>query len=187
MINADAVVHKPTLVGTRVRLAPLESRHAAAVFDSLHDPESRRLTGTHATFTLDRIERFCASRADQDDRLDFAIEDIATGEYAGGLAVMDVDADNETAGFRIDVVERFQGRGYGPEAIRMMLRYAFDEVGLHRVSLEVFDFNDRARRAYERCGFVLEGRLRDALQWEGVRHDTLVMSMLRPDFADAVA
>ncbi|MEU3963962.1 GNAT family protein [Streptomyces buecherae] len=66
---------------------------------------------------------------------------------------------------------RARGRGAGPEAIRPLLDYAFD-----RVWLEVFAFNDRARHAYARRGFRLEGRLRHALYWAGERHDTLVMA-----------
>ncbi|TDE01620.1 GNAT family N-acetyltransferase [Jiangella asiatica] len=182
MINASALVTTPTLIGERIRLVPLEPRHAQAVFESLQDPEGNRLTGTHRTFTLEQIERFCATRAEQDDRLDFAIESLDTGEYAGGLAVNGIDADNESGGFRIDLVEKYRGQGIGPEAIELMLRYAFEEVGLHRVSLEVFEFNDRARRSYEKCGFVLEGRMRDALMWDGKRYDTLIMSILRPEW-----
>ena len=51
-------------------------------------------------------------------------------------------------------------------------------VGLHRVELDVYAFNERARRAYERCGFVVEGRLRDALRWDGEWHDALVMAVV---------
>ncbi|WP_026877834.1 GNAT family N-acetyltransferase [Jiangella gansuensis] len=182
MINAAALATTPTLTADRIRLVPLEPRHAAAVFASLQDPESNRLTGTHQTFTLEQIERFCATRADQDDRLDFAIEDVETGEYAGGLSVNETDADNESAGFRIDLVAKYQGRGLGPEAIGLILRYLFEEVRVHRVGLEVYSLNERGQRAYEKCGFVLEGRLRDALVWDGQRYDALLMSILRPEW-----
>jgi RimJ/RimL family protein N-acetyltransferase len=73
------------------------------------------------------------------------------------------------------------GRGYGTEATRLVLDFAFDTVGLHRVGLEVFDFNPRAQRVYEKCGFVREGVLRDALRWDGRRHDALAMSVLATD------
>jgi RimJ/RimL family protein N-acetyltransferase len=73
------------------------------------------------------------------------------------------------------------GRGYGSEATRLVVDYALDQVGLHRLSLEVFDHNPRARRVYEKCGFVLEGRLREALLWDGERHDSLTMAILQSD------
>ncbi|PZF84435.1 GNAT family N-acetyltransferase [Jiangella anatolica] len=182
MIDAAAVATTPTLTGERIRLVPLGPEHAQALFESLRDAESARLTGTHQTFTREAIDAFCASRADQDDRLDWAIEDAGSGSYAGGLAVNEVDADNETAGFRIDLVPAYQGRGIGPEAIELMLAYLFEEVGVHRVGLEVYAFNPRAQRSYEKAGFVVEGRLRDSLLWAGERVDTVVMGLLRPDW-----
>lgn len=181
MIDTAAVTTKPTLTGERIRLVPLGPQHAHDLFTSLDDAEGRRMTGTHATFTFEEIERFCANRDEQDDRLDFAIEEVDTGSYVGGLSLNGIDEDNETGGFRIDLIPGARGRGYGPEAIRLMLDYAFEVIGLHRVKLEVFDFNERAVRAYEKCGFVLEGRERDALLWEGERHDSLIMSVLRTD------
>lgn len=182
MINAGALAATPTLTGPRIRLVPLGPQHAEAVFASLQDAESNRLTGTHQTFTREAIDAFCASRADQDDRLDWAIEDVATGQYAGGIAVNEVDADNETAGFRIDLVASHRGRGLGPEAIELMLAHLFEQVGVYRVDLEVFAFNPRAQRAYEKVGFVVEGRVRGALLWDGERVDTIVMGLLRDDW-----
>lgn len=62
-----------------------------------------------------------------------------------------------------------------------MLDYALTTVGLHRVSLRVFDFNPRARRVYEKCGFQVEGHHRDVLRWDGDWHDELVMAVLASD------
>ncbi len=67
------------------------------------------------------------------------------------------------------------GRGFGTEATRLILGHGFETLGLHRISLEVYAFNPRARRAYEKAGFVAEGVLRDALLWEGERVDSLVI------------
>jgi RimJ/RimL family protein N-acetyltransferase len=182
VINAAAVAATPTLTGERIRLVPLGPQHAAPLFESLEDPESARLTGTHRTFTRAEIDAYCASRAEQDDRLDWAIEDAVTGQYAGGIAVNEVDFDNETGGFRIDLVESYRGRGIGPEAIELMLAYLFEVVGLNRVGLEVYAFNPRAQRSYEKVGFVVEGRLREALFWDGERIDTILMGQLRADW-----
>ena len=63
----------------------------------------------------------------------------------------------------------------------MALRYGFDTVGLHRISLKVFDFNPRARRVYQKCGFRLEGRKRDALLAGGRWHDAIIMAILETD------
>ena len=55
------------------------------------------------------------------------------------------------------------------------------DVGLHRLELQVYAFNPRAQRAYEKCGFRVEGRRRDALLWDGERVDVLDMGILRTD------
>jgi RimJ/RimL family protein N-acetyltransferase len=66
-----------------------------------------------------------------------------------------------------------------------MLAHLFEEVGVHRVDLEVYAFNPRAQRSYEKCGFVVEGRLRESLLWGGERVDTIVMGLLRADWRPA--
>lgn len=72
--------------------------------------------------------------------------------------------------------------GAGTEPRRPAVRdYGLDVVGLHRIALEVYSFNPRARRAYEKAGFRTEGVLRDALSWDGERHDAILMSILASD------
>ncbi|MER0483657.1 GNAT family protein [Streptomyces sp. Edi2] len=179
MIDATALSEKPVLTGDRIRLTPLSMRHAAGFHASAVDPETRRLTGTHHDFTLKEMEAWCAGRAGCTDRLDLAVEDRESGAFLGELALNDIDAPNARGSFRIALVAGATGRGIGSEAIRLLLDYAFDRVGLHRVQLEVYDYNPRARRAYEKCGFEVEGRMREALFWDGAWHDVFVMAALR--------
>jgi len=91
---------------------------------------------------------------------------------------MDVDPGHRSAGFRIALArEGLAGRGLGREAARLMLVWAFDDLGLHRVSLEVYAFDARAIHVYEAFGFRHEGRLRQVLRQDGAWHDALVMGM----------
>lgn len=184
MINDAALLDKPTLTGDRLRLVPLSPAHAEVSWHATQDPEIRRLTGTRREFTLDEVQRWCATRADQSDRLDLAIES-PDGEYLGDLALLDLDRDSESAAFRIALLPEATGGGLGTEATRLLLAYAFSVVGLHRVHLEVFDFNSRAIRAYQKSGFVLEGRLRESHQWDGERYDTLLMAALASEWRTA--
>ncbi|GAA2745445.1 MULTISPECIES: GNAT family N-acetyltransferase [Kitasatospora] len=182
MINSVALTDKPTLIGDRIRLVPLTLRHAEPMWRSTMDPETRRLTGTVREFTLDDVETWCAGRCEQDNRLDLAVEDLASGAFLGELALIELDERAQSASFRIALAPGAPGRGYGTEAARLMLRYAFEEVRLHRVQLEVFEYNPRAVRAYEKAGFQHEGRSRQALVWEGERFDVLHMAALRPEW-----
>jgi RimJ/RimL family protein N-acetyltransferase len=73
-------------------------------------------------------------------------------------------------------------KGYGTDAMRVILRYAFTELNLHRVSLDVFEYNPRAIRSYEKAGFVVEGRLRQFLRRDGRRWDMIYMGILRKEW-----
>lgn len=76
------------------------------------------------------------------------------------------------------------GRGYGTDAMKIILRFAFTEINLRRVTLNVFEYNPRAIRSYEKTGFQHEGRLRGALLRDGRRWDMLYMGILRDDWKE---
>lgn len=77
-----------------------------------------------------------------------------------------------------------QGQGYGSEALQWALEWAFVHAGLHRVALDVAEWNERATKLYEKLGFVLEGRRREAL-WKGGRWwDSLDMGILSREWAE---
>lgn len=86
----------------------------------------------------------------------------------------------------IGIGERaYWGKGYGTDAMRLLLGFGFREWNLHRVSLLVFGYNPRALRSYEKCGFRVEGRVRQQLQRGGARHDAFVMGILRAEWENA--
>jgi len=114
-----------------------------------------------------------AIRALEDDRL---LGDIT-------LSVVDWGSRNTFMGIGIGARE-FWGKGYGTDAIELLLRYAFTELNLRRVSLNVFEFNERAIRSYEKVGFRLEGRERQVMQREGRRWDIIDMGILREEWME---
>lgn len=83
----------------------------------------------------------------------------------------------------IGIGERdYWGRGCGTDAMKLAVQYAFMELGVHRVSLGLFEYNPRALRAYEKVGFRLEGRTRQDMLREGRRTDSLWMGILRTEW-----
>lgn len=182
MAPVISLAEKPTLVGEKVLLRPVEVADVQAALDP--DPESDKLTGSHREFPVELRERWYATRADFDDRLDLAVVDRATGRYAGEVVLDGLDPDNRSCNFRIILFyDRNRGRGLGTEATRLILAHAFEAVGLHRVELAVYAFNPRARRVYEKVGFVYEGTMRDALLWDGQWADADTMSILDREWA----
>lgn len=171
----------PTLVGDRVVLEPLGPAHVDGMVALVADAEVGRLTGSHETFTRAQLEHHCATRSEHDDRLDYAVIERATGAFLGDLAVMDLDVSNRSCGFRIALLSTAVGQGFGTEATRLVVDHVF-RTGVHRIALEVYALNPRARHVYEKVGFVHEGTLRDALWWEGRWVDAHVMSLLCGDW-----
>jgi RimJ/RimL family protein N-acetyltransferase len=170
---------RPTLAGDLILLRPIGPDDVPGMVEMVRDPEVRRLTGTRREFTEEQARAWYATRSDHDDRLDLAIIEREAGTYVGEVVLMDLDADNRSCSFRIALVgPRAFGRGYGTEATRLAVRHAFAAVGVHRVELEVYDFNPRARHVYEKVGFVYEGTKRQALFWDGQWVDVHLMAML---------
>lgn len=175
---------KPTLRGSRVLLRPMVADDAANMWADVHDDEATRLTGTHGALQRSQIDEWCATRADQPDRLDLAVIDLGTGDWVGEVVINDWDPDNRSCGFRIALGPTGRNRGLGTEATHLMVDYVFDQLDdppVNRIALEVYDFNPRAAAVYEKAGFRREGVLRQALLWDGDFHDAIVMSIVRRD------
>ncbi len=177
-----SLADKPVLPGELVTLRPVEA--SDAVILGADDPEAMRLTGSQHTYTPAQLEHWYATRADFDDRLDLAIIDRSSGEFAGEVVLNDLVPENKSCNFRIWLIgAQNRGRGLGTEATRLILAHAFETVGLHRVELSVYKFNPRARRVYDKVGFVYEGTTRDALRWDGEWIDADTMSILDREWA----
>ncbi|MFE0650064.1 GNAT family N-acetyltransferase [Streptomyces sp. NPDC059534] len=174
--------YKPTLTGGLVVLRPVTEADVPALLPLFEDAEVMRLTGCHTVFDEPALRKWYGSRGVRDDRLDLAVVERATGRVVGEAVLNDWDPDNESCSFRIAFVPDGTGRGLGTESTRLIVGYGFESLGLHRISLEVYAFNPRARRAYEKVGFTPEGVLRGALLWEGERVDATVMSLLAPEW-----
>jgi RimJ/RimL family protein N-acetyltransferase len=185
MSNVLTLATKPTLLGDLVLLRPVSVADVDGAVALVTEPETARLTGTHAEVDRDQLERWYATRGEQVDRLDLAVVERATGQYVGEVVLMQLDPDNRSCAFRIALnAAHAVGRGMGTEATRLVLRYAFETIGVHRVGLEVFAFNPRARHVYEKVGFVHEGTKRHALLWDGAWIDADFMAILSDDWSN---
>lgn len=185
MPRTISLADKPTLPGEKVLLRPVKAADVALALEP--DPEGDRLTGSHPRpgwLTVEQRETWYATRADFDDRLDLAVVDRASGRFAGEVVLNELDADNQSCNFRIILFySQNRNRGLGTEATRLILAHAFETVGLHRVDLEVYAYNPRARRVYEKVGFVYEGTKRQSLLWDGEWVDADIMSILADEWA----
>lgn len=159
--------HKPTLTGELVTLRPVSIDDIDAMWEMVNDPEGNDLTDTTATFTYEQVREWCSTRSDQDERLDLAIVENATGECAGEAVLNEYDAERQSANFRIALRgPAWYGRGLGTEATRLIVDHGLATVGLRSITLGVLARNPRAQRAYEKAGFRRTGEtIEDGNSW----------------------
>jgi RimJ/RimL family protein N-acetyltransferase len=113
----------------------------------------------------------------------FNIQAKADARLIGFIALFNINWNHGEAWVAIGIGEReYRGKGYGTDAMRLMLNYAFTELNLNRVTLVVFSYNPRAMRSYEKAGFVLEGRHRHCLHRDGQWWDEVFMGILREEW-----
>ncbi len=114
-----------------------------------------------------------------DTSVPFAV--VVDGGVVGRVVLWGIDSHNRLGHLGISLGAEHRGRGYGTDACRVLLRYAFVDRGLHRVQLEVLASNTGAIRAYEKAGFVVDGVLRESGWVRGRFEDEVIMSVLAPD------
>ncbi|TAK00867.1 MAG: N-acetyltransferase [Chloroflexota bacterium] len=148
------------------------------------DPEVARLARYQdGPMSVEEIDRFFRSRAIGGESMSMAIHVRETDRLIGTCAFSQLDADNGSVLYHITIGEKDAwGHGYGTEATGLMVDHALGTLGLHRIGLSVFEFNERAIRAYLACGLEIEGRAREAIWRDGRWWDELSMSILEPDW-----
>ncbi|MER2039361.1 MAG: GNAT family protein [Solibacillus sp.] len=171
------------LESERIFLRPLCELDATIILESTMDQEIRYMTGTKSIFSLDQIIKHIEHINNDESRYDFAICLKESDEMIGELSILDIDEDNKKAGFRISMAAiSLTGKGYGTEAIKIVLQFVFEQLQLNRLQLEVFSHNTRGIRAYEKIGFVKEGVLRQSLYIDNTYSDEIIMAILKSDY-----
>ncbi len=113
----------------------------------------------------------------------FVIETLADHRPIGTISFNGIDWVNRHSPVGIMIGDKgCWNRGYGTDAMRVLMRLAFDKLNLHRLWLHVYDYNQRAIRSYEKCGFRREGVLREQRYWSGGYHDIVVMGIVESEY-----
>lgn len=174
------------LVGRVVRLRALKDSDLPPLEQWWSDPEWQALQQAAirprpAGLATDMFRR--GSSNDGSGAAGFSIEELATGAFAGHVTIWGAALPERAGTLAIILGPDFVDRGLGSDAVRVMVRYGFLAMGLNRIELRTFAFNSRARRAYERVGFVQEGVRRQAAWVGGGFADEVVMSLLRSEWS----
>jgi len=174
------------LVGERVRLRGVRDDDLPALAKWEMDP-GRLATLSHWVAPSSEAaakERIAKWSANDKDDLGFAIETLEDPPMlVGHLGLWGATPKDRCATLGIALGREYIGRGYGSDAMRVIVDYAFRELGLHRLQLSVAPFNQAGIRAYEKAGFVEEGRHRESVMHDGRWYDDVLMSILDHEWA----
>lgn len=171
--------------GELVTLGPIQRDYLPYYVEWLNDWQVRRFLAANLPhpFTLEDEEGWFNRQRQEQNACHFAILTRAEGRVLGNCGLEQIDWTNRRAILGIFIGDKnYWSKGYGTDATRTLLRFAFEEANLHRVELQVFAFNPRAIRAYEKVGFKLEGVRKQALFREGAWHDEHIMAVLEDEW-----
>ncbi len=114
----------------------------------------------------------------------FAIE-TKEGKFIGTCGANEIAPKNRVATIGIFIGDReFLGKGYGTDALRLLINFLFKEININKVALNVFSFNERAIKSYQKCGFKIDAVGREAIFRFGKYHDEYHMSILKEEYQE---
>lgn len=172
------------VLGEKCYLSPCSPEDAQKWAEWLNDSEVSLPLGdeVYTTITLERMQEDVRSIAVKQENV-FTIVDLKTGAAIGRCLLFGIDAVNRSAMMGIFIGEKAcWGQGYGQEATRLLLDYAFNLLNLHSIMLGAFAFNQRAIHAYQKVGFKEIGRRREARLVAGKKYDAILMDILEDEF-----
>lgn len=176
-----------TLINDRIVLRPYLIADAVAICRWKNDPETTRWMGRRfrKNVTLEEARRSLQAAIDtlEDQVRFFAIAERETLRYLGGIDLTDIDHTDRNAVLSMVIgAPEHRGKGYGSEAVQLILAYAFNTLNLHKISLTVYEKNGAALRCYLKNGFRPEGRIRDHMRVQGEYSDLIPMGILEGEY-----
>ena len=169
------------LIGTKCYLSPLNLEDAEQYTVWLNDMEvTENLQLISSVITVDDERELLKKLAQEHN---YGIIDIANNQLIGNAGFVDINHLHRTAEIGIFIGDKsYWSKGYGQEALSLLLDYAFKKLNLHSILLRVYDFNQRAIACYEKTGFRKIGEIRDGLIRNMEYHNVVLMDILPTDF-----
>jgi RimJ/RimL family protein N-acetyltransferase len=175
-------INSKLFYGDKVKLSIAREEDAEIMVRWGEDSEYLRNVDTEIAFPKTR-EQFASEGKTNTNEVYFRLRTIVDDDLIGFVAVHSIEWNNRTGLMAIGIGDSSnRNKGYGSDALKVILRYAFHELNLDRVGLEVIEYNKGGIRAYEKVGFQQEGRKRSVVYRDGKRYDIIVMGILRPEW-----
>ncbi|MDR0301163.1 MAG: GNAT family N-acetyltransferase [Treponema sp.] len=170
------------LVGKKCYLSPIDLNDAEKFTEWLNDLEVTTNLGPLYSGIIN-VEGEKEILKDLSQKHNYSIIDIETNELIGNCGFLEIDNVNQIAEIGIFIGnKKFWGKGYGTEALVLLIDYGFKALNLHNILLKVFSFNERAMKCYEKVGFKIIGKRREALNRGDKKFDAIFMDILYDEF-----
>lgn len=172
------------LVGDLVELTPVNLENDLPLWEKWnHDSDYQRQLSITPALQLSATSMKEWFEKDLPNSALFSIHERKEDRIIGFVELDGLEWSARSAWVGIAIGEAdFRGKGYGTDAMKLLLKYAFRGLNMHRVNLSVFEFNKRAIRSYEKCGFRYEGTSRELIYKEDKRWDVLNMGILQREW-----
>lgn len=168
-----------------IQLLPLHQHQAPAFHRWISDPEVilYSMSAFQELTTLEQVDEWLTRTLQDPKSLNLGIYLTATNELIGYAGISNISRVNRSGEYFILVGEkRYWGQGVGTAVTRQVVSRGFEDLGLQRIMLTVSEPNKGGVKAYQRAGFRLEGRLRNACYRHNAFHDKLVMAVLQQEW-----
>ncbi|MHA1104519.1 MAG: GNAT family N-acetyltransferase [Promethearchaeota archaeon] len=176
--------------GKRIKFAPLKREYIDIFLKWFNDPEITQYLIMYKPLTRDFEEEWFDALKDKEDAVYFSIFFIGiegSDKIIGNCAIQNINSKNRACSCGITIGEKeYQNKGYGTEAMELLVKYGFNTLNMNRIELSVYDFNIRAFSTYQKVGFLEEGRKRQARYHNGKYQDEIIMAILREDWEKKV-
>lgn len=183
----------PRIYGERIMLREYQKEDFPYIREWVNDPEIADMLSDdifafpHTTRTTEKFLDMMLE-SDKENLKGFIIADIKTEEYIGQIDLVDIKWKNRRALMGIIIGRKENhSKGYGTEAIRLLLDFCFNRLGLNKVELEVREYNKKAIKCYEKCGFEVEGVFKEDIFIGGKFSDTYRMGILKKDWKKLIS
>lgn len=167
------------IYGNGVFLRAIEEDDAELLFSMINNADIEYMLGGFSfPVSMENQKNWIRQLKNTDTVLRCIIVSKDTGNAVGTIILSDIDYKNGNAQVHIKLGDTFQGKGYGSESLKLLIKYARDELRLHLIYANINSYNIPSQKLFEKLGFIKEGVLRDRIYKRGQYNDVFVYSLL---------
>ena len=171
------------LTSQNIHLSPIQKEHSETLFNWINNRELVLYNAPYKPVMEQNHEAWMNLIASKKDVHIFGIRENESKKLIGSCQLYSINLHSRNAELQIRIGEASQrGKGYGSDAVKLLLQFGFNDLNLHRIYLHVFSDNTAAIKSYLKCSFITEGELRQSVFIDGKYSDVTVMSILKEEF-----